>query len=380
MTVRNAVTGESTSTIIPRGVMQIAVIRSALSRDGRRLATTGGDNAARVWETGTGKLLTGALRHREELRCFGFRGDDLLLATGSDDKTARVWDTQTGEAASPPLPHTAGLIFVGFCAEGRQLVSVSADAVIRRWPLDDDRSTEELLRQARIASGQTVDQADELVPVNIQREWAEESARRDRLRAEATSRWQKSQGIGAFSRKARAASATASRRVLQNVVAVGFAIVYAVRPTSGLRENTTEVTPMAVRKKPAAKPSNARKVKGPTLLAASPTPPTLTATKQGHNVSLQLESQVVISALGPYQIDVNLVAYKGDAGGPVVASGAASFVVNGLGFPVFVPLQLNVLQYAPSNGNYRLMGDISGTDASGTDADLGYGQITYSVP
>jgi hypothetical protein len=137
---------------------------------------------------------------------------------------------------------------------------------------------------------------------------------------------------------------------------------------------------MAVRKKPAAKPSNARKVKGPTLLAASPTPPTLTATKQGHNVSLQLESQVVISALGPYQIDVNLVAYKGAAGGPVVASGAASFVVNGLGFPVFVPLQLNVLQYAPSNGNYRLMGDISGTDASGTDADLGYGQITYSVP
>ncbi len=119
--------------------------------------------------------MTGALRHREELRCFGFRGDDLLLATGSDDKTARVWDTQTGEAASPPLPHTAGLIFVGFCAEGRQLVSVSADAVIRRWPLDDDRSTEELLRQARIASGQTVDQADELVPVNIQREWAEES-------------------------------------------------------------------------------------------------------------------------------------------------------------------------------------------------------------
>jgi WD40 repeat protein len=151
------------------------MLQMVLSRDGALLTTIGADTAARVWDTGTGKPLTGPFQHRQELTCCAFRGDDLLIATGSDHKTARVWDAQTGEAASPPLSHTAGLIFVGFCTGGRKLVSVSSDAVIRRWPLDDDRSTKDLLRQSRIASGQTVDRSDEPVPVNIQREWAEES-------------------------------------------------------------------------------------------------------------------------------------------------------------------------------------------------------------
>ncbi len=135
---------------------------------------------------------------------------------------------------------------------------------------------------------------------------------------------------------------------------------------------------VAKKKKKGAKRSKSSK--SPKLIRLTPTPPTLTATAQGHNFSLDLLDHVTIQALGQYQIDVNLAAYQSPGGGPVVASGVASFVVNGLGLPISVPIELTVLQYKPSKGTYRLIGDISGTDALGNETDLGYSQITYSVP
>jgi hypothetical protein len=123
-----------------------------------------------------------------------------------------------------------------------------------------------------------------------------------------------------------------------------------------------------------------KKAKPSKLITLTPAPPRLTATAQGHNFSLDLLGDVTITALGQYQIDVNLAAYEGASGGRLVASGVASFVVNGLFFPISVPIELTVLQHKPAKGTYRLMGDISGTDASGNETDLGFNQITYSVP
>jgi WD40 repeat protein len=164
---RNAETGAITKAITG------GVKHAALSADGTRLVTST-DNAARVWDIVTGKPVTGGLPHHQGLTCCAFRADGLLVATGSEDKTARVWDARTGEAVSPLLWHTDVVTFVAFCAGGKELVSVSADGVVRRWPLDDSRSTDALLRQARIASGQTVDDAGTLVPVDVKREWNEQ--------------------------------------------------------------------------------------------------------------------------------------------------------------------------------------------------------------
>jgi hypothetical protein len=133
-----------------------------------------------------------------------------------------------------------------------------------------------------------------------------------------------------------------------------------------------------VAKKKGAKGGKASKT--PKLIKLTPTPPTLTATAQGHNFSLDLLAHVTVQAIGQYQIDVNLAAYPAAAGGGLVASGVASFLVNGIGLPITVPIELTVLQYKPPKGAYRLMGDISGTDASGNETDLGFNQITYAVP
>jgi hypothetical protein len=126
------------------------------------------------------------------------------------------------------------------------------------------------------------------------------------------------------------------------------------------------------------KATKAKKVQATFLeAAASLTPPSLTAQPQGKNVALQMNGFLSITALGPYQVDVNMAAFP-DPKGPVVAEGVTSFTVPPLTF-LNTPLTLSVLQYQPAKGNYRLECDISGTDANGNEQDLGHNEIRYTV-
>ena len=170
-TILDANSGEILQTVTHR--MLISSI--ALSSDGARLATASEDNTARVWDIGSGRPVTGLLSHRQDVASCAFSPDRLLVATASSDRTARIWDATTGESVSPSLRHLERVIFVAFVANGKELVSVSVDATVRLWTVDDNVTTDQLLQQARIASGFSIDDdSDSLVPIKpaeLVREW-----------------------------------------------------------------------------------------------------------------------------------------------------------------------------------------------------------------
>jgi hypothetical protein len=59
--------------------------------------TPGSDNAARVWDSATGKPLGEPLRHKGGVVSAIFSPDDARIVTASRDGTARVWEIATTE-------------------------------------------------------------------------------------------------------------------------------------------------------------------------------------------------------------------------------------------------------------------------------------------
>jgi hypothetical protein len=68
------------------------VVSAAFSLDGTRVVTASYDKTARVWDAGTGKPLTGPLKHQDRVQTAVFSPDGNRIVTASEDQTARVWD------------------------------------------------------------------------------------------------------------------------------------------------------------------------------------------------------------------------------------------------------------------------------------------------
>ena len=57
----------------------------AFSRDGRLLATGGGDHSVRVWDAATGRERRTFTGHSDRVLTVAFSGDGRCLASGSND-------------------------------------------------------------------------------------------------------------------------------------------------------------------------------------------------------------------------------------------------------------------------------------------------------
>jgi WD40 repeat protein len=67
-------------------------LKFAISRDGKYLATFGGDADVRVWEVTTGKKIAHFKGHACNVTCAAFSPDGTALATGCEDTTILIWD------------------------------------------------------------------------------------------------------------------------------------------------------------------------------------------------------------------------------------------------------------------------------------------------
>lgn len=105
------------------------------SPDGKRVATGGRDDVARVFDAATGKQIA-QLIHGEPVRTVHFSPDGERVATASEDHTARIFDAWSGTELAR-LPHSDKVINAVFDLRGHALATASLDGNARIFNVVD---------------------------------------------------------------------------------------------------------------------------------------------------------------------------------------------------------------------------------------------------
>ncbi|HEX4792591.1 MAG TPA: WD40 repeat domain-containing protein [Humisphaera sp.] len=123
------------------------IMALAFSNDGKYLASAGHDNAARLWDAQSGKMLHVFEGHTDAVYGVSFSPDGKWLATCSTDKTIKVWDMSNFDQIAQLEGHSFLVRNVAFLPDGR-LLSAGGDG-LRLW----DVKTEKLLWRSHTTPG-----------------------------------------------------------------------------------------------------------------------------------------------------------------------------------------------------------------------------------
>jgi WD40 repeat protein/serine/threonine protein kinase len=109
-------------------------VRSAVfSPDGERIATSGDDCTAKVWDAASGRELLALKGHRGSIWSVAWSPDGRRIATGSFDRSARVWEVATGRELLTLTGHAAGVLTLAWSPDGGQIVTGSNDMTAKVW-------------------------------------------------------------------------------------------------------------------------------------------------------------------------------------------------------------------------------------------------------
>jgi RNA polymerase sigma factor (sigma-70 family) len=114
---------------------------SALSHDGRLLATSGSDRAIRLWDVATRRPLRVLAQSVALSNGLAFSPDGRWLASGlghpadpaSVDHAVQVWDVATGKRVAALKGHRSAIWEVPFSPDGRLLASPCSDGLTKLW-------------------------------------------------------------------------------------------------------------------------------------------------------------------------------------------------------------------------------------------------------
>lgn len=97
------------------------------SADGARLLAAS-DDAARMWDTSTGKTLTEYRGHDGVVRSTALSPDGAMVATGGNDRTVRLWNATTGVERHVLGRHEGAIDTVLFSPDGTRIISSGCSA------------------------------------------------------------------------------------------------------------------------------------------------------------------------------------------------------------------------------------------------------------
>jgi len=114
------------------------VLSLEFSRDGKMLATGGGDPSRSgelmIWDVENRKLIREFPdAHSDTILDLQFNWDGTKILTGSADKFAKIFDVQTGKHVRSFEGHTHHVLGVAWQADGRTVATAGADNVIKVW-------------------------------------------------------------------------------------------------------------------------------------------------------------------------------------------------------------------------------------------------------
>jgi WD40 repeat protein len=110
-----------------------SVTHTAFSPDDTRIASSSMDQTVRVWDAAAGRLVATLRGHRGLVNWVSFSPSGQHLVSASDDHTVRLWDAATGEAIAVLHGHTGKVFRVTYTADGGTIVSASQDGTVRLW-------------------------------------------------------------------------------------------------------------------------------------------------------------------------------------------------------------------------------------------------------
>jgi len=118
---------------------------TALSPDGKLLASAGTDKQILVWELPAGKLRLQLKDQPQKVSALAFSPDSQTLASGSGDQLVRLWDATSGELRRSLGGHRDWVAALAFSPDGQTLASASCDWGFHRghdWPRPAGRGPE----------------------------------------------------------------------------------------------------------------------------------------------------------------------------------------------------------------------------------------------
>jgi WD40 repeat protein/predicted Ser/Thr protein kinase len=115
------------------------ILAVAYSPDGRRFATAGYDGSVRLWESGSGRLLSVLLGHGSEVNAVAWSPDHKTLASAGNDRTVRLWDVASGKLLVTVDGYDKAVLAVGWAADGHLLIALDEAGLLYRWQVAESR-------------------------------------------------------------------------------------------------------------------------------------------------------------------------------------------------------------------------------------------------
>ena len=106
---------------------------AAFLPDGKTLATGGRDNAVKLWDVASGKLLHTLAGHHSWVEMLVAAPGGKLLASSGQDGMIRLWNPATGTDACPLPGHKFAVWNVALARDGKLAVTAGWDNTLRWW-------------------------------------------------------------------------------------------------------------------------------------------------------------------------------------------------------------------------------------------------------